>query len=198
MGDYKKEDPVTKTDFRTLVLTTTVSLFIALMAFFITLGSYSSQSPKKLETARNSLNSAFGFVEGGISHVAYEQNMQADISKFEDDASAQLRTVMPDLKFQSRKTAIGKVLTVEVPRADFEERWAGLRTRMGDLMVNRSKGKQYDLQMLALNGRDSAAALVTYAGELSDEGVDGDKLSIGYDDAGRDAIELRFVLKGSE
>ncbi len=180
------------------MLTTTVSLFIALMAFFITLDSYSSHSPKKLETARSSLNSAFGFVEGGISHGAYEKNMQAEISKFEDDASAQLRTVMPELKFQSRRTAIGKILTVEVPRADFDERWAGLRTRIGDLMVNRSKGKQYDLQILALNGRENATALVTYAGELGDEGVDGDKLSIGYDDAGRDAIELRFVLKGGE
>jgi hypothetical protein len=188
-----------RTDMRTLVLTLTVSLFIALMAFFIILNSFSTVSAEKILSARFSLSNSFGFVGQGQSLVATNEEGAGAATAMEEAAAAGLRSVFPDLNVQSRTAANGnKIMTVVLKRADFDERWLELRTRIGDLMVNKNPGGRYSLQLLALDNGASAESLVSNAHELVQEGVDADLIAVGFENRGQSGVELRFVQSGGK
>jgi len=168
-----------------------------MMAFFIMLNTYSSDNAAKLASVKDSLQASFGFVVTGRSDVMTDEDSAGQIKKIEKDTAAGLRSVLPDLNFQTRKTAGGGVImSVDIPPDSLADRWPDLRTRIGDLLVNKTKGQRYELQMLTLNGPKGTGGLAGYASDLSDEGVDNDIISIGYEDQGRNEIELRFVLVG--
>jgi len=52
------------------------------------------------------------------------------------------------------------------------------------------------MQLLALDGADGVASLVTLANELVEEGIEEDLLGVGYENRGQPAVELRFILSG--
>lgn len=186
-----------KVDMRTLTLTLTVSLFIAMLAFFIVLNSFSSASSEKTASVRNSLTSAFGFVGAGLSNVSSGDDATGSAGDMEQATATGLRSVLPDLGFQSRGTSAGgRIMAVTVPLNDLEERWPALRARLGDLLVNKNTGGRYKMQLLALNGAAGSAGLIPLANELVEEGVDENLIGVGYEDRGTAAVELRFILAG--
>ncbi|NBX66007.1 MAG: hypothetical protein EBQ96_03320 [Proteobacteria bacterium] len=192
----EKRELGTKVDLERMALTISVSLFMAILAFFIVLNAFSSDSTVKMQSLRNSISSAFGFVGSGQSSLPTDEIGTEQIGQIEEDTAAGLRSVLPDLGFASRQIAGGTIMTVKIKREDLEERWPALRTRLGDLMVNRTRGKSYEIQILALDGPKNASGLASYATDLNDEGVDADKISVGYEYRDDPAIELRFILKG--
>lgn len=192
----EKRDLGIKIDLEKMALTVSVSLFMSVLAFFIVLNAFSSDSDVKMQSLRNSITNAFGFVGAGQSFMPTDEQGSEQIGQIEEDTAAGLRSVLPDLGFASRQIPGGTIMTVKIQREDLEERWPALRTRLGDLMVNRARGKSYEVQILALNGPKNAFALASYASDLSDEGVDAEKISVGYENRDDSGIELRFILKG--
>lgn len=186
-----------RTDMRTLVLTLTVSLFIAMMAFFIILNSFSTISAERILNARHSLENSFGFVGQGGSLVATDEEGEGAVTETEEVAAAGLRSVFPNLNFQSYTAADGgKIMSVAIAREDFEEHWLELRARLGDLLVNRNPGKRLSVQLLALNDPEQAEDLVALAHELVQEGADSDLVAIGFERKRQDTIEIRLVQAG--
>lgn len=186
-----------RTDMRTLTLTLTVSLFIAMMAFFIILNSFSSASSAKLVTARSSLSNAFGFVGTGQSATATSETGSGGAGDMEQAAATGLRSVLPDLGFQSRATAGGgQIMSVSIRAGDLEERWPALRSRLGELLTDKNQGKRFSLEILALNGLPGTAALMPLAQDLKQDGVDTALVAVGYDNRGQESVELRFIQAG--
>jgi len=194
----KKDDPDTiLADMTKQVLMVSVSLFMAVLAFFIVLNAFSSESAEKQKSVRDSIAGQFGFIGAGIALSESEQDGAGSAGDMEEAAATGLRSVLPDLGFSSRSTgASGRIMAVTIPRAELEERWPALRSRLGDLMVNKNTGGRHSMQLLALDGADGVASLVTLANELVEEGIEEDLLGVGYENRGQPAVELRFILSG--
>jgi len=186
-----------KTDLRTQTLTLTVSLFIAMLAFFMVLNSYASDSKEKQHRVRSSITSAFGLIGDGRAMQANTLDGTGTAGEMETAASTSLRSVLPDLGFQSRaQPGGGSIMSVTVSRSDMDDRWLALRSRLGELLVNDNPGGRYKLQIIALDGPAHADDLASLAASLEEDGVDVKLLSIGYEDRGKEAVELRFIGSG--
>lgn len=174
----------------------TVSIFIALLAFFIVLNCFSAASPVKSRMVTQAIHGAFGMGIGLSDEVGGDpgRNGYADM---EQSVATGLRAILPDLGFSASQTASGgAVMAVDISNDDMDTRWPELRGRLGQV-VNRGGGR-FRLQILALDGAAHAAKLAALAGEIADgEGVNPALLSVGYEDAGRPAVEFRFVPAGS-
>jgi hypothetical protein len=106
--------------------------------------------------------------------------------------------VLPDVGFQASKTAsMGQMMVVDIPRAQFSERWSELRGRLVDVLTNKNKGGKYSLQILALDGPAHTQELVQIAKDLAQDGVDTHLLAVGYINKGTPNIELRFITSGN-
>ncbi len=182
-------------DLRTLTLMLTVSIFIALLAFFIVLNCFSATSMVKASRVTQAIHGAFG-LGIGLSDEVTEDYDRAGTGDIEESVSTGLRAVLPDVGFEARQTASGgSIMAVDIKIEDMEERWAALRGRFGDV-VNRGQGR-HALQILALDGPGRAGMLAGLARELADvEGVSPQMMSIGYEERGRAVIEFRFVPAG--
>lgn len=192
MRDKKDRSEEYRADMRTMTLTLTVSLFIALLAFFIVLNSFSSENSAKRASARSSLENAFGSVGSGFANLDTGLpgiGASGDQMREEKDAAA-LRSVLPDMGFESRAGSAGRMMVISVKREELDERWTALVMRLTDLMTDKNK-TGYILQMVALDGE--AKSLVPLAHNLADRGVDADLIHVGYEDRGKDSIELRFI-----
>lgn len=193
----KRDQPDSGSDMQKQVLMISVSLFMAVLAFFIVLNAFSNESAEKQRSVQKSLAGSFGFIAAGLAFTDTLDQGAGSAGDMEQAAASGLRSVLPDLGFSSRSTgASGRIMAVTIPRAELEERWPALRSRLGDLMVNKNTGGRHALQLLALDGASGAANLAPLANELIDEGVDEDLLGVGYEDRGQAAVELRFILSG--
>lgn len=197
MRDKKaRDDHVSPVDMRTLTLTLTVSVFIALLAFFIVLNALSPESSIKQKMLQASLSNTFGFVGYGRSDTADGDDAGTN-GDAEEAAAAGLRSVLPDVGFQqARVGSSGQMMVVDIPRDQFAERWPELRARLGSVMTTYNRGGKFMLQIIALDGADGTGDLPAMARELVDDGLDADLIGIGYADRGRPSIELRFVRGG--
>lgn len=183
-------------DMEKMTLMISAALFMAVLAFFIVLNAFSSENAEKTLSVQKSITQQFGFVGGGVSETMTGNSLKA-AGEMEQAAASGLRSVLPDLGFQSRGTSAGgRIMAVTVQRGELEERWPALRSRLGDLIVNKNTGGRYKLQLLALDGATGASSLVPLLKELEEEGIDEDLLGIGYEDRGQAAVELRFILSG--
>ena len=193
MRDKKDRQGLAPVDMRTLTLTLTVSIFIALLAFFMVLNALSPESTVKQKMLRASLSNTFGFVGNGRSDTDTGLG-SGSAGEAEQAAAAGLRSVLPDVGFQQARTGdFGQMMVVDIPRDKFNERWPDLRARLGDVMMNHNKGGGHSLQILALDGPDHAGDLAQIASDLAEDGVDRDLLAIGYINRGMPSIELRFI-----
>ena len=198
MHDKKaSRDQTLPVDLEKMALTISVSIFMGILAFFIVLVSYSSDSKEKLDAMKSSISSAFGFVTTGQASQVSDEEGSEQIGQIEEDTAAGLRSVLPDLGVQSRRIPGGQIMTVAIRREDMEDRWPALRTRIGDLIVNRAAGKRVEIQLLGLDGPKSAETLGALATELQDEGLEADTITIGYEKRGRSEIEMRFILRNN-
>lgn len=188
-----RHDTENSTDLRTLTLTLTVSLFIAMLAFFIVLNAYASESERKLSEIRNSITDAFGLIGEGQSRVETNNDGIGTAGDMEVAASASLRSVLPDVGFQSHGKGTGHTMNVVIPSAEMADRWDELRSRLADLMMNLNPGGRYKLQILSLKDAASGPDLASYAATLEQDGVNPKLLSVGFEARGRDVVELRFV-----
>jgi hypothetical protein len=191
MRNKKPGNEPHQTDMRTLTLTLTVSLFIVLMTFFIILNSYSSGNAEKAEAATRSLSGSFGVVGTGRA-IVYDDTENEKRAGDMEAAAAGLRSALPDVGFESRGTSDGQMMTVRVPQEEIEARWPTLRSRLGDLLVNKNSGG-YTLQIISLKGSEDADKLVALVRDLVADGVDEKFMTIGFENQGQDTIELRFV-----
>lgn len=198
MRDKKTREGIhTPVDMRTLTLTLTVSVFMALLAFFIVLNALSPESTVKQKLLRASISNTFGFVGYGQAYDLPDEDGSGTDGDAEEAAAAGLRSILPDVGFQQARVGErGQMMVVTIPRDQFENRWPELRTRLGDVMVNHNRGGRYMLHILALDGPGQAGELVKIAQELADEGLDRDMIGVGYSDRGIPSIELRFVRGG--
>lgn len=183
-----------KPDTAKMSLTITVSLFMSVLAFFIVLNSYSTESASKMMSLRNSLVNAFGFAGMGMAAVSNDENGMGIVGQMEEDFAAGLRSILPDLVFKTRRTSRGSIMSATIPRSVFEDEWDSFRTRLGDLIVNRARGNRCDLQIIYLNGEAGAKTIASYATDLVDEGVDAARIMTGYEKRGLDAVEIKFTL----
>lgn len=187
-------DPGPQVDLQALVLTITVSLFTALLAFLIVLNSFSSDNPERRAGLVQSLNASFGFLPGQLSSDLLELSGSGKADRAEADASTMLRAVLPDFDFKSGQGPDGgRSITASLAPDALADQWSVLSTRIADLMSGPFRGRGYMLHIVALNGRNSRVDLVQYAQDLEAAGVDAGVLSVGYEDRGRRLIELRFV-----
>jgi hypothetical protein len=193
--NFDRNEP-TKIDLRTLTLTLTVSLFIAMLAFFMILNSYASKSEEKVKQARNSITASFGLIGQGLAREDTASKGSGTAGDMEVATSASLRSVLPDVGFQSHNGSQGHVMSVTVKRSDFEERWGELQYRLADLMTTNNIDDKYRLQLIALDGPNRAPDLASLAANLEEAGIDAKMISIGFEERGRDAVELRFVASG--
>ncbi|MBU6234463.1 MAG: hypothetical protein KGQ41_01345 [Alphaproteobacteria bacterium] len=181
-------------DMEAMTLLVSVSLFMAVLAFFIMLCSYSVTSADKIKTLKNSIQNSFGFVITGDATAVDEEEGAGKIAKVEGDMASSLRAVLPDLDFQTRKTAEGQIMSANVSRAVLEGSWDSVRTQLGELIVNQTGGAIKQVQFIALDGPSRAGELAAYASTLGSEGVDNSKIYIGYENTGQDAVQLRFII----
>ena len=184
-------------DMRTLTLTLTVSIFIALLAFFMVLNAFSPESSVKAKRLQASLSNTFGFVGNGRSDSNGTGGGAGTAGDAEEAAAAGLRSVLPDVGFQQSHVGDqGQMMVVDIPRDEFAARWPELRSRLADVMVNHNRGGGHQIQILALDGPAHAGDLVQMAHDLNQDGVDTDLISVGYLDRGLPSVELRFITVG--
>lgn len=184
-------------DMRSLTLTLTVSIFIALLAFFMVMNALSPDSAVKHQKLRASLGQTFGFVGFGQSVTDTGSTGAGALGDAAVAAAQGLRSVLPDIGFQSSRLGeTGQMMVVRIPRDDFNARWPDLSARLSNVLVNHNRGGAYSLQILALDGPDKAGELVANARQLVEEGVDEDLIGIGYINRGTPSIELRFITSG--
>ena len=190
----KRNNDDNDVDLEKLAFTVSVSLFMTILAFFIVLNSFSANSGIKLRSLHDSIANTFGFVGTGRSDVATGESGTGGVGQSEEKTAGSLRSVLPDLGFETRHTAGGQVMTVRIARADMDERWPDLRARLADVLNSRAGGGKPELQIVALDGAAGAADLARYGADLEADGVDAEKIALGFDARGRTDIELRFVM----
>lgn len=182
-------------DMEKMALTITVSLFMAVLAFFIVLNTFSSVNTNKLKAMRESVEDAFGFVGLGMAGAESEAEGIGRIGVMEADMAAGLRSVLPDLGFQSRKVMGGQVMSVAIDRASMAERWPEIQSRIVSLLLNETYAGRYRMYIVMLDGPANTGEAIQMANDIADAGVSPEKLAIGYENRGLDSVELRFLLK---
>lgn len=195
MRDKKDRSDEYRADMRTMTLTLTVSLFIALLAFFMVLNSFSASNPEKIATARSSLNNAFGFMTDGRANfdTGLPGTGAAGDQAMEEKAAEGLRSVLPDMGFESRAGSSGRMMVISIKREELNERWSPLVMKLSNLLTEKNDS-HFGLQIVALDG--DGESLVPLAHNLADHGVDPDLINVGFEKRGIASIELRFVSGG--
>ncbi|HEY8963950.1 MAG TPA: hypothetical protein VIN59_05745 [Alphaproteobacteria bacterium] len=192
----RRDNNENRTDLRSMTLTLTVSLFIAMLAFFMILNSYASESDRKIAKIHSSIADAFGLIGEGEARDYSGNDGSGTAGDMEVATSAALRSVLPDAGFKSVNNSSGHMLSVAIPSNEFDENWEEIRMRLADLMTNTNPGGRYKLQILTMNTAQDATHLAAYAATLEEEGIDPKMLAIGYEARGHDVIELRFIKAG--
>lgn len=184
---------LSRNDSVTANLMLSVALFVGLMSFFIVLNAFSSNSQERLAVAMQSIDSAFGFVGQGRSVADYAGQEAAYAGNMEVAAAAALRSVLPDLGFESFDGGAGHIMQVDVPITDWQAKFRSLRLRLADLMTYENPDGRYVLHMMALNGEAGVRIVVGAAARIEAEGVSANNITVGYADRGQEIIRLQFI-----
>jgi len=193
----RRESPENRADLRTLTLTLTVSLFIAMLAFFIVLNSYASDDRDRISKLKVSITGAFGIVGQGRAAQANSSNGSGSAGNMEVVTSAALRSVLPNVGFKSSNSSVsGHVMQVTMTKRELDENWIEIKSRLTDLLTHLNPGGRYHLQILSYDGTVDPSDLASLAATLEQNGVDARLLAVGIEPHGKTTIELRFVRTG--
>lgn len=178
--------------------TLSLSVFILLLSFFIVLNSLSNRNTDKERLAMDSINLSFATAgDIGASNVlspdAGKESRQGDA---ETAAAEGLAAELPNLGFGDLKSEDdGRIMTVRLPFATFNETWPDVRTRITTLLLKHNPGQIYGVDIIALDGYETAMSLAGYAADLSDAGVPAKLIRVGFEARNVAAIELRFQVR---